>query len=100
MRHIAAIQQRITDNLEEGIIILTPDLRITEMNPAAENMLGYASLEVFQQDVEMVLIGSETLPPYKSAQQGIPISMTWAKPSQRYHFPAQVLCLPVMETIP
>ncbi len=24
VRHIAAIQQRITDNLEEGIIILTP----------------------------------------------------------------------------
>ncbi len=37
-------------------------------------MLGYASLEVFQQDVEMVLIGSETLPNlYKSAQQGIPL---------------------------
>lgn len=99
VRHIAAIQQRITDNLEEGIIILTPDLRITEMNPAAENMLGYASLEVFQQDVEMVLIGSETLPNlYKSAQQGIPISSDIRLNHRNgIDFPAQVLCLPVME---
>ncbi len=100
VRHIAAIQQRITDNLEEGIIILTPDLRITEMNPAAESMLGYASLEVFQQDVEMVLIGSETLPNlYKSAQQGIPL-MVGNNISLNHRlgdaFPAQVLCLPVM----
>lgn len=99
VRHIAAIQQRITDNLEEGIIILTPDLRITEMNPAAENMLGYASLEVFQQDVEMVLIGSETLPNlYKSAQQGIPISSDIRLNHRNgIDFPAQSLCLPVME---
>lgn len=101
VRHIAAIQQSITDNLEEGIIILTPDLRITEMNPAAESMLGYASLEVFQQEVEMVLIGSETLPNlYKSAQQGIPLMVSNnIRLNHRLGdaFPAQVLCLPVME---
>lgn len=101
VRHIATIQQLITDNLEEGIIILTPDLRITEMNPAAETMLGYASLEVFQQPAEMVLIGNETLSTlYKSAQQGIPLIVgNNLNLNKRFGevFPAQILCLPVLE---
>jgi len=49
IRHVVQIQHAITDNLEEGVIILTPDLRIAEMNPAAEFLLGYASKEVFRQ---------------------------------------------------
>jgi PAS domain S-box-containing protein len=101
VRHIASIQQKITENLQEGIIILTPDLRITEMNPAAETILGYASSEVFQQKAEMVLIGNETLSTlYKSAQQGIPsIVGDNLNLNNRVgaSFPAQVLCLPVLE---
>lgn len=101
IRHITAIQQKITENLQEGIIILTPDLRITEMNPAAETILGYASSEVFQQKAEMVLIGNETLSTlYKSAQQGIP-SIVGDNLNLNNRagacFPAQVLCLPVVE---
>ena len=101
IRHITAIQQKITENLQEGIIILTPDLRITEMNPAAETILGYASSEVFQQKADMVLIGNETLSTlYKSAQQGIP-SIVGDNLNLNNRagacFPAQVLCLPVVE---
>jgi PAS domain S-box-containing protein len=101
VRHITAIQQKITENLQEGIIILTPDLRITEMNPAAETILGYASSEVFQQKADMVLIGNETLSTlYKSAQQGIP-SIVGDNLNLNNRagacFPAQVLCLPVVE---
>ncbi len=59
IRHVVQIQHAITDNLEEGVIILTPDLCIAEMNPAAEFLLGYASKEVFRQKAEMVLIGNE-----------------------------------------
>lgn len=101
IRHLAHIQQNITDNMTEGILILTPDLRISELNPAAENMLGYASREVFQQKADMVLIGNETLSTlYKSAQQGIPtivghnLNLNNRSGSS---FPAQILCLPVME---
>ena len=68
IRKLARIQQAVTDNLEEGVIVLSPDLRITELNPAAESMLGYASKEVFQQKAEMILIGNETLSTlYKNA---------------------------------
>src|SRR5690606_13283549 len=35
IRKLARIQQAVTDNLEEGVIVLSPDLRITELNPAA-----------------------------------------------------------------
>ena len=101
IRHVVQIQHAITDNLEEGVIILTPDLCIAEMNPAAEFLLGYASKEVFRQKAEMVLIGNETLSTlYKSAQQGI---STLVGNNFRLNnrsgdsFMAQVLCIPVVE---
>ncbi len=103
VRHVVQIQHAITDNLEEGVIILTPDLRIAEMNPAAEFLLGYASKEVFRQKADMVLIGNETLSTlYKSAQQGIStlvgnnLSLNNRSGGS---FMAQVLCIPVVEKV-
>ena len=101
IRKLARIQQTVTDNLDEGIVLLSPDLRITELNPAAESMLGYASNEVFQQRAEMVLIGNETLQTlYNNAQQGKPTLVGHnlnLNTRQGTSFPAQVLCLPVKE---
>jgi PAS domain S-box-containing protein len=101
IRHVVQIQHAITDNLEEGVIILTPDLRIAEMNPAAEFLLGYASKEVFRQKAEMVLIGNETLSTlYKSAQQGIStlVGNNFSLNNRSGgSFMAQVLCIPVVE---
>ena len=101
IRKLARIQQAVTDNLEEGVIVLSPDLRITELNPAAESMLGYASKEVFQQKAEMILIGNETLSTlYKNAQQGNPTLVGHnlnLNTRLGASFPAQVLCLPVKE---
>ncbi|MGI6249764.1 MAG: two-component system sensor histidine kinase NtrB [Anaerolineaceae bacterium] len=100
IRQVVQIQHAITDNLEEGIIILTPDLRIAEMSPSAEIMLGYASNEVFLQKAELVLIGNETLSTmYKSAQEGIStlvgdnLSLNMRNGKS---FLAQVLCIPVL----
>ncbi|NLW72508.1 MAG: PAS domain-containing protein [Chloroflexi bacterium] len=100
MRQVVQIEHAITDNLEEGVIVLTPDLQIAEMSPSAEIMLGYASKEVFLQRVEMVLIGNETLSSmYKSAQRGIStlvgnnLSLNTRNGKT---FLAQVLCIPVM----
>ena len=101
IRRLARIQQTVADNLEEGVIVLSPDLRIAELNPAAESMLGYASKEVFQQRAEMVLIGNETLSTlYKNAQQGSPTLVgdnLNLNTRLGARFPAQVLCLPVTE---
>ena len=101
VRSLARIQQNMTDNLEEGVIILTPELKINQLNPAAEAMLGYATKEVFQQNADMVLIGNETLANlYNNAQQGIPtlVGHNFNLNTRLGNcFPAQILCLPVLE---
>ncbi len=99
-RQIVQLEHAISDNIEEGLIILTPDLCVAEMNPSAEMMLGYAISEVFLQKAEMVLIGNETLSSlYKSAQQGIATKAAnnlSLNTRTGKSFLAQVLCIPVM----
>ncbi len=101
VRSLARIQQNTTDNLEEGVIVLTPELKISQLNPAAEAMFGYATKEVFQQSAEMVLIGNETLSTlYNNARQGIPTLVGHnlnLNTRLGNCFPAQVLCLPIIE---
>jgi two-component system sensor histidine kinase AtoS len=68
-----AISQKLESVIEEGLILLSPELRTLRMNPAAEMILGYASQEVYNQPAENYLIGSETLlPALIDAQQGKP----------------------------
>ncbi|MCL4560252.1 MAG: ATP-binding protein [Chloroflexi bacterium] len=68
-----AIHNTVSEYAQEGIILLKPDLSISQMNPAAELILGYASQEVIGKPVDNVLIGAETISSaLKSALQGIP----------------------------
>ncbi len=53
----------LVDNMQEALVMLTPDLVITEINQAAEWMLGYADHEVKNQPYENVLIGTDRLQP-------------------------------------
>jgi PAS domain S-box-containing protein len=55
------INNTIYNTMEDGIIILSPDLTIKSLNPSAELYLGYASVEISGQQIENVLIGSEDL---------------------------------------
>ena len=57
-----SIRDAITENILDGIILLNPGLRVLDMNPAAEMMLGYATQEVHGVRIENILIGMETLP--------------------------------------
>lgn len=98
-QHINRISKTILENLEEGVIILTPNLLIAEMNPSAEIMFGYASKEVFRQRAENVLVGNDSLHTlYRSAQQGIstlggrPINLNTRNGKS---FSAQIFCIPV-----
>jgi two-component system sensor histidine kinase AtoS len=69
------IRNAISENAQEGVLLLNPDLTICELNPSAELILGYASHEVSGRAVEDVLIGSDSLTSaYNTALQGIPIS--------------------------
>ena len=51
----------IFNTMEDGVIILSPDLTIRSLNPSAELYLGYATVEVAGQKIENVLIGGEDL---------------------------------------
>jgi PAS domain-containing protein len=60
-RQLVQIEHTLIDNLEEGIILLTPELLIAEMSPAAESMLGYATIQAYRQHVEMSSSGTNRL---------------------------------------
>ena len=98
-KHALAITSSIAENAQEGIIILNKDLKITEMNPSAELILGYASQEVIGQHIENILIGSETLTSaLKSALQGIPTQNLGNLKLHRrngHAFPAHLHTIPV-----
>jgi PAS domain S-box-containing protein len=53
----------IQDAVQDGIILLSPDWLIIEMNPAAELMLGYAGPEVGGQPLENILVSDKNLIP-------------------------------------
>lgn len=99
IKQVVKIQNEIITNLEEGVIILSPDLTVAEMNPAAEAILGYANVEAIRQHIDTILIGSESLgSAFFSAQQGVP---TVTSSDLNIHhrtgtsFPAQVMVTPV-----
>ena len=72
-RRELGIWRAVGDNAQEGILLLTPDLTISQMNQSAEWMLGYAEWEARGQPVENILIGPERLAPaLETACQGIP----------------------------
>ncbi len=60
-----------SEHIHEGLITISPDLLIKGLNAAAEAIFGYSSDEAFNQPVEHILIGSETLISYlEDAQKG------------------------------
>ena len=66
------IRKHVIENIQDGVILLSPDLNIIEMNPSAECILGYAVHEVKGQSVSNVLIGADNLTPaLQLAKQGI-----------------------------
>jgi two-component system, NtrC family, sensor histidine kinase AtoS len=100
-RQALAIHTSISENSKEGIIILDNKLAIKKMNPSAELILGYASQEVIGQQIENILIGTESLTSaLRSAIQGIP---TQNLGNLRLHkrngqaFPAHLQTIPVMQ---
>lgn len=100
LKQVIQIEHAIIDNVEEGVIVLTSDLKIAELNPAAEIILGYNNKEVFKLPIDSILIGSDSLSSaFNSAKQGI---TTLSSTDLRLHnrngksFPAQVITIPVL----
>jgi PAS domain S-box-containing protein len=53
--------ETVINSIDDGLIFLTPDLQIVQLNTAAELALGYANPEVKDQDVKNILICNENL---------------------------------------
>ncbi len=65
------IKSAIMSTVEDGLLVLNADLNLLDMNPAAEQSLGYLAAEVYGQPVENILIGPTGLvPALADAQQG------------------------------
>lgn len=100
LKQVIQIEHAIVDNVEEGVIVLTSELKIAELNPAAEIILGYNNKEVFRLPIDSVLIGTDSLSSaFNSAKQGI---TTLSSSDLRLHnrngksFPAQVITIPIL----
>jgi len=95
-----SVQSSIVESVQDGIIVITPELLIADINPAAEWLLGYGDWEVKNQPVESVLIGSERIiPALQNACQGQPTHNISGISLHRRNgqiFPAQVQVLPIM----
>ncbi len=70
--HQLAVQAAIYDYIQDGILVLKPDLTIAEINPAAEILFGYTINEVQGKNVENIVITPDRLMPVlTSACSGI-----------------------------
>ena len=91
----------VVENLQEGLVILSPQLKIIQVNPAAEWMFGYSDKEIKGQDVENILIGADRLmPSLVDAINGNPtpdIGKSFLNRRNGQSFPVQMKVIPVME---
>ncbi len=53
----------VSNNIRDGVISVSPQLRITSANYAAEIIFGYAEKEILNAAIDSVLIGSDRLIP-------------------------------------
>ncbi|GAP14831.1 protein containg PAS domain S-box [Longilinea arvoryzae] len=95
-----SIQSSIVESVQEGIVLVTPEMIVSDINPAAEWLLGYGDWEVRGQPVENVLIGSERIiPALQNARQGQPthnISGVSLNRRNGQSFPAHIQVLPIV----
>jgi PAS domain S-box-containing protein len=72
MQRDLLVGETVKESTQDGIVLLSSDLLIEELNPQAETFLGYATSEIYGQPVNNVLIGpSNLVPALQSAQQGV-----------------------------
>ena len=98
--HARAVDKTSIDSVEDGIVVLNPELTVARMNPAAERALGYTSHEAYGRYVDDILIGSGTLTSaLQMALQGVPTLRQdnfYLYRRTGEHFLAQISIVPAM----
>ena len=91
----------ILEHIDEGVVVLTPALKVIEINSIAESLLGYTCTEVCGEYVENVLIGSMGL--IKTLEDSSQSLKTYTLTKQFLHrrdgtaFPAEMQVVPVVD---
>ncbi|NMB60499.1 MAG: PAS domain S-box protein [Chloroflexi bacterium] len=97
----ADVRGTVFEHSQEGILFISPDLHIIEINPAAEWMLQYAAWEVKNQLAANVVIGPDRMMTVlESCLQGIPTHNMGNVNVHRRNgqsFPAHIQVIPVMK---
>jgi two-component system, NtrC family, sensor histidine kinase AtoS len=100
-QELLAIRNCLMENIDQGILVVQPNMVITEMNPSAELLLGYADWEAKGQLVENILIGADGLVrAFETAVQGIPTHNMGTVSLHRrtgQAFPANIQVIPAMK---
>ncbi|MCJ7622751.1 MAG: PAS domain-containing protein, partial [Anaerolineaceae bacterium] len=94
-----SIHDTIFEGSKEGIVIISNELNVLEINPTAELMLGYSNNEIYNETVENILIGPQRLlPALEMATRGIATHDIGSVSLHRRNgqaFPAHIQILPV-----
>ena len=94
------LYNQLTDASSEGIMIVSPSMTLSMVNPAAEMMLGYSDWEILDKEIENILIGPEGLwQALQDALNGIPTHDLGNVSLHRRNgqsFPALVQIIPVV----
>ena len=91
----------ILEHIDEGVVVLTPQMKVIEINAIAEVLLGYNCNEVCGESVENVLIGSSGL--IKTLDDSVRSLKTHALTKTSLHrrdgstFPSEMQVVPVVE---
>ncbi|MCE1254172.1 MAG: ATP-binding protein [Anaerolineae bacterium] len=94
-----SVRNEVLESSGEGILLVELDFTILQINPSAEEMLGYADHEVRGQQVENILIGPDNLMPIlQDASKGIAtpdMGSVYVHKRNGHSFPAHIKILPV-----
>lgn len=97
---VMAIYNDQFEQAKEGILVMESDGQITQVNPSAEEMLGYGGPEIVGQPIENILIGPANLSLLvEQAAHGIStpdMGIVSVHKRNGQSFPAQIKIMPVM----
>ncbi len=93
------LQNVLAEHVHEGVVLVDKNLKIEEINPIAEMMLGYSDEEAVHVPVENILIGPERLiSSLHQALQGVPthdLGQVMLHHREGQAFPAKIETIPI-----
>ena len=93
------LQNVLAEHVHEGVVLVNKDLKVSEINPVAEIMLGYSDAEAVNVPVENILIGPERLmSALNEALQGVPthdLGQVMLHHRDGQNFPAKIETIPI-----